>query len=291
MMQTTQTSNSLSKAQIERYWENCFLCQIPAISTQQCEDWRAELEAIESDWLDNGLPRALNVYKRVNAHLVMPLAYEIAAHSAILDVVEGILGPDVLLYSTEFLIKEPHTKHVVTMHQDLAYWGLGEIDGILTAWLALTPATPQSGCMDFVKGSHKSSIIPHEDSFDELNLLSRGQEIKVNVAEEDKSSGALATGEMSLHHGLMIHGSGANTSDDRRIGVVMRFLSPHVKKPNNAPDYGVAMRGNCDTGNFRLCHAPKGLFHPEDLLLYEEIRTEQAKVMMAGAEGKAAMYA
>ena len=290
-MQPTQTSNSLSKAQIERYWQNGFLCPIPAISTQQCEDWRAELEAIESDWLDNGLPRALNVYKRVNAHLVMPLAYEIAAHSAILDVVEGILGPDVLLYSTEFLIKEPHTKHVVTMHQDLAYWGLGEIDGILTAWLALTPATPQSGCMDFVKGSHKSPIIPHEDSFDELNLLSRGQEIKVNVAEEDKSSGALATGEMSLHHGLMIHGSGANTSDDRRIGVVMRFLSPHVKKPNNAPDYGVAMRGNCDTGNFTLCHAPKGLVHPEDLLLYEEIRTEQAKVMMAGAEGKAAMYA
>ena len=290
-MQPTQTSNSLSKAQIERYWENGFLCPIPAISTQQCEDWRAELEAIESDWLDNGLPRALNVYKRVNAHLVMPLAYKIAAHSAILDVVEGILGPDVLLYSTEFLIKEPHTKHVVTMHQDLAYWGLGEIDGILTAWLALTPATPQSGCMDFVKGSHKSPIIPHEDSFDELNLLSRGQEIKVNVAEEDKSSGALATGEMSLHHGLMIHGSGANTSDDRRIGVVMRFLSPHVKKPNNAPDYGVAMRGNCDTGNFTLCHAPKGLFNPEDLLIYEEIRTEQARVMMAGAEGKAAMYA
>ena len=290
-MQPTQTSNSLSKAQIERYWQNGFLCPIPAISTQQCEDWRAELEAIESDWLDNGLPRALNVYKRVNAHLVMPLAYEIAAHSAILDVVEGILGPDVLLYSTEFLIKEPHTKHVVTMHQDLAYWGLGEIDGILTAWLALTPATPQSGCMDFVKGSHKSPIIPHEDSFDELNLLSRGQEIKVNVAEEDKSSGALATGEMSLHHGLMIHGSGANTSDDRRIGVVMRFLSPHVKKPNNAPDYGVAMRGNCDTGNFTLCHAPKGLFNPEDLLIYEEIRTEQARVMMAGAEGKAAMYA
>jgi len=291
MMQTTQTSNSLSTAQIERYWQNGFLCPIPAISAQQCEDWRAELEAIESDWLDNGLPRALNVYKRVNAHLVMPLAYEIAAHSAILDVVEGILGPDVLLYSTEFLIKEPHTKHVVTMHQDLAYWGLGEIDGILTAWLALTPATPQSGCMDFVKGSHKSPIIPHEDSFDELNLLSRGQEIKVNVAEEDKSSGALATGEMSLHHGLMIHGSGANTSDDRRIGVVMRFLSPHVKKPNNAPDYGVAMRGNCDTGNFTLCHAPKGLFNPEDLLIYEEIRTEQAKVMMAGAEEKAAMYA
>jgi ectoine hydroxylase-related dioxygenase (phytanoyl-CoA dioxygenase family) len=126
---------------------------------------------------------------------------------------------------------------VVTIHQELAYWGLGEIDGIFTAWRALSPATPQSGCMNFVKGSHKNPIVPHADNFDELNLLSRGQEVKVDVAEEDKSSGALGTGEISLHHGLMIHGSGGNTSHDRRIGVVMRFLSPHVKKPNNAPNY------------------------------------------------------
>ena len=62
--------------------------------------------------------------------------------------------------------------------------------------------------MNFVKGSHKNPIVPHEDNFDELNLLSRGQEVKVDVAEEDKSSGALGTSEISLHHGLMIHGSG-----------------------------------------------------------------------------------
>ena len=89
----------------------------------------------------------------------------------------------------------------------------------------------------------------------------------------------------------MIHGSGSNTSHDRRIGVVMRFLSPHVKKPNNAPDYDVPMRGRCDTGNFTLCDAPKGLFHPDNLLLYEEIRTEEAKVIMAGAKSNAGVYA
>ena len=89
----------------------------------------------------------------------------------------------------------------------------------------------------------------------------------------------------------MVHGSGANTSHDRRIGVVMRFLSPHVKKPNNAPDYGVPMRGRCDTGNFTLCDAPRGLFHPDDLILYEEYRTEQTKAMMAGAKDDAEMYA
>ena len=89
----------------------------------------------------------------------------------------------------------------------------------------------------------------------------------------------------------MIHGSGANTSHDCQIGVVMRFFNPHVKKPNNAPDYGILMRGRCDTGNFTLCDAPRGLFHPDNLLRYEKTRTEQAKVMMAGAKGNAEMYA
>ena len=120
---------------------------------------------------------------------------------------------------------------MVTMHQDLAYWGLGEIDGIVTAWLALSPATRQSGCMGFVKASHQSPIIPREDSFDDYNLLSRGQEIKVYVAEKDNTCGALDTGEFSLHHGLVIHGSGPNTTDNRRTGVVSRYISPHVKKP------------------------------------------------------------
>ena len=177
------------------------------------------------------------------------------------------------------------------MHQDLAYWGLGEIDGILTAWLALSPATPQSGCMNFVKGSHENPIVSHEDNFDELNLLSRGQEVKVDVAKEDKYSSALATCEMNLHHSLMIHDSRANTSDDRRIGVVMHFLSPHVKKTKQCARLRRAHVQPLRHREFTLCDAPRGLFHPDDLLLYEESRTEQAKVMMAGAKGNAEMYA
>ena len=88
--------------------------------------------------------------------------------------------------------------------------------------------------MYFVKGGHENPITPHEDSFDELNLLSRGQEFKVEVAKADKTCGALATGELSLHHGLMIHGYGPTTSDDLRIGVVIRYISPHAQKPDNA---------------------------------------------------------
>jgi ectoine hydroxylase-related dioxygenase (phytanoyl-CoA dioxygenase family) len=191
----------LTEEQKEAYWNDGYLFPINVANASQSNNWRNSLEKIEQDWLDNGLKLPLNTYKRVNAQVVMPLACEIGLHAPILDAVEGILGPDVMLYSVEFLTKEAHTKHVVTMHQDLAYWGMGDMDNILTAWLALSPATTASGCMDFVCGSHKNEILAHEDSFDEHNLLSRGQEIKVDVANSDKVSVELNPGSISLHHG------------------------------------------------------------------------------------------
>ena len=220
----------------------------------------------------------------------MPLACEIGLHPAILDAVTGVLGPDVMLYSVEFLTKEAHTKHVVTMHQDLAYWGMGDMDNILTACLALSPATTASGCMDFVQGSHKNEILAHEDSFDDLNLLSRGQEIAVDIAEEDKVAVELPPGYMSLHHGLTIHGSGPNTSDDRRIGVAIRYVSAKMRKAGSAKDYAIPARGTFSKDSFETYDAPTGLFDAASMALYEEIRAEQAKVMMAGADKDSAIY-
>lgn len=290
-MAITLQNGTLPKDAAQAYWDDGYLFPIDTVGAAKAASWRAELEEAEATWLNAGLPRPLMTYKRVNAQLVMPLAHDIGTDPAILDAVEGVLGPDILLYSVEFMTKEAHTKNVVTMHQDLAYWGYGESDGILTAWLALSPATRDSGCMDFVKGSHKNPIIPHKDTFDDKNLLSRGQEIQVDVAEEDKVCAALQPGQISLHHGLMIHGSGPNVTDDRRIGAVIRYLSPHVVKPGGHRDFGFPARGTCDTGNYTLTPAPSGWFAPQDMDRYEMVRTEQAKVMMAGATGQAEMYA
>lgn len=284
------THRRLTESETDAYWRDGFVFPFDVLSAEQVHHYRAALEEVERDWLDAGLPQPLNTYKRVNAHLVMPFAAEIGLNPAILDIVEGVLGPDILLYSVEFLVKEPGTRHVVTMHQDLTYWGWGESDGILTAWLALSDATEASGCMDFVRGSHKNPILPHKDTFADTNLLSRGQEIAVEVAEEDKVRDVLLAGQMSLHHGLTIHGSGPNSSADRRIGVAIRYLSASVMKPGGLKDFGIAARGNC-AGHVTLCDAPCGLFAPEALATYEEVRREQAKVMMAGARQNAGFYA
>lgn len=280
----------LSAAQTDAYWRDGFLFPLPCVPAEQALKWRRQLEAIEADPASTDLPQPINTYKRVNAHVVMPLAAEIALHPGVLDLVEGILGPDILVYAAEFFIKEPRTEHIVSMHQDLTYWGLGATEGLVTAWISLSPATPASGCMDFVAGSHKNAILPHADTFDPKNLLSRGQEVAVDVAPADKTAIEIHPGQMSLHHGLTIHGSGPNASDDRRIAAVVRYCKPDVMQHVAERDYAMLARGHDTHGNFTLLDPPKGLFHPDDLALHQSIRAEQAKAMMKGAKGTSEVY-
>jgi len=290
MTQTQNASRSLSPAQTAQYWEDGYLFPLDIFSAEEAAGYRAELEQIERDYLDADLPRPLNQYRRVNSHVVMPLAAKLARDPRILDAVESVLGPDLLVWSAEFFIKEPHTTQIVGMHQDLTYWGMGETPDQVTAWLALSPATVPSGCMDFVKGSHKNPILPHNDTFSENNLLSRGQEIAVEVSQADKTPIILQPGQMSLHHGLTIHGSGPNRSDDRRIGFAVRFLNPKVRQKVADKDYAMLARGRDTSGVYDLVAPPETLFSPAALTLYDEIRANQAKALAQGIEGKVELY-
>ncbi len=281
----------LSAARIAQYWADGFLFPLPALPVKETLAAREEFEAIEREWLDNGLPLPLNTYKRINAHVVMPMAARIACDASILDMVEGILGPDIMVFSAEFFVKEPNTRQIVSMHQDLTYWGLGAIDGLVTAWIPLSPATPDSGCMEFVRASHKNAILPHEDTFAEDNLLSRGQEVQVDVAEDDKTTIELHPGQMSFHHGLTIHGSGPNSSGDRRIALVVRYIRPDMAQQEGGEDFAMLARGEDRFGNFRHVPAPARNFAPDALALYDHIRAVQSKVMMKGARGTTEMYA
>ena len=280
----------LSDALVAQYWKDGFLFPLPCMAASDALQMRAELEDIERDWLDADLPLPLNTYKRINANIVMLLAHRIATHSGVLDLVEGVLGPDILVFAAEFFIKEPRTTQIVSMHQDLTYWGLGAIDGMVTAWIPLSPATPASGCMDFVRGSHKRAILPHADTFDANNLLSRGQEVQADVADADKVAIEIHPGQMSLHHGLTIHGSGPNTSDDRRIAAVVRYMRPDVV-PDAGRTEAMLARGADTSGRATLIEPPGENFAADSLARYEAIRQEQAKVMMKGASRNKGIYA
>lgn len=285
-----QQDNHLSKDQVDQYWRDGFLFPLDVFTSDEAAAHRAELEQIEREWLTADLPLPLNTYKRVNAQCVLPLAARLGQDRRVLDAVEGILGPNLMIWSAEFFIKEPHTRQVVGMHQDLTYWGLGETSDQVTAWIALSPATVTSGCMDFVAGSHKNPILPHTDTFSDTNLLSRGQEIAVDVTEDDKTHIELQPGQMSLHHGLTIHGSGPNGSDDRRIGFAIRYLNPDAQQEVADRDYAMMARGVDTSGNFIHYMPPTDNFSPAALALYEKIRTDQAKALAQGADTDVSFY-
>ncbi len=280
----------LGRKQTDSYWRDGFLSPVDLMDADETAKWRRSLETIERDYSQADLPRTVNTYKRADAQCVMPFAYEIATKPELLDIIEDILGPDILIYGAEFFIKEAQSPHIVSMHQDLTYWGLGATDNLVTAWIALSPATKQSGCMQFVAGSHNNAILPHKDTFAEHNLLSRGQEIQADVSDSDITDIILRPGQLSLHHGRMIHGSGPNRSDDRRIGFVIRYVSPDVMQEVAAEDYAMLVRGADKKRHFINYCPPTHLFAETHLVLYEEMRLAKKQAKMAGAQNKSFLY-
>ena len=142
--------------------------------------------------------------------------------------------------------------------------------------------------MKFVPGSHRECLAPHRDTFAPDNLLSRGQEIAVEVDEDDAIIAELAPGQMSLHHGRMFHSSGPNVTGDRRIGFVMRFIRPDT--PAVRRDYAMLVRGADRVGNRINVVPPPGTLTPDQLALYEEVQAAQNTTLAEGLETTGQMY-
>ncbi len=268
----------------ERYWRDGFLFPLRACSPEQANAWRHELEAVEAEWGAPGrLPRPFGDYARANFHVVCAAAARIAHEGTVLDQVEAILGPDIMVWAAELVVKEPHSPKVVTMHQDLTYWGLDGADALVTAWIALSETSIANGAMRFVRGSHLLGQVGHRDTFGAHNQLSRGQEVEVTYDPADVVPVELAAGEVSLHHGLTFHSSGPNTTDRRRIALAIRYVSPAVAQRVGPVDYAMQVRGVNRSRQLLAIPMPVGDFGPAALRLHEEITVAQAVALGAGA--------
>jgi non-haem Fe2+, alpha-ketoglutarate-dependent halogenase len=199
---------------------------------------------------------------------------------AILDAVQDVLGPDLLVWSSSFFIKNGGDAAFVSWHQDATYWGLSEPD-VLTAWVAFTEATVDNGAMRMVPGSHGEQLA-HRDTFAANNLLSRGQEIAVAVDETRGVDIVLRAGEMSLHHVRMVHGSPPNRSSDRRIGFAIRYVPTRVKPLAGAVDGAMLVRGVDDYRHFAPEHPPAADLAPEARAHHAESVARSAKILYRG---------
>lgn len=271
------------------FQRNGFVAGLRVFSETEAQQLRNEVECLEQHHSSGAGGHDLNQFFRVNGHLVIPLLAEIAKTESILDTVETLLGPDLLVWSVELFIKEAQSNHTVSWHQDLTYWGMGETDDEVTAWIALSDVSIEAGCMQFMPGSHLGALVEHQDTFAETNLLSRGQEIP-GVDDSKALYGPLQPGEMSLHHGRCFHSSGANRSGDRRIGVAIRYVTPGVRDSLHNKDYAMLVRGSDRQQGWINVAGARSLFHEYDLALYSEVLREQSAVLAAGATEKTTLY-
>ena len=224
-----------------KYWANGFIDGISLLNADEVAQHRGHLEKAE-----HVLGHSLHYVNKV--HTVLRSAYELATSPALVDQVEEILGPDILLYNVTYIIKEPGSSKFVSFHQDLTYWGFDGTEQV-SAWLALSPATPESGCMRMIPGSHQQGLKEQVTGDDPDNVLNLSQTIE-DVNDDDVVFSTLRPGEFSLHHGWTIHSSGPNRSTDRRIGLNIQYISPQLKQTKSDSDSAMLIRGNDPFGHF-----------------------------------------
>ena len=267
----------LSQAAVETYQRDGYYSPVRVMPAADARRYR---EALESHEAKAGKPLQGNW--RHKTHLLFTWADELVHHPRIVDAVEDVLGPNILCWTTNFFIKEARNPGFVSWHQDSTYWGLDPHD-VITAWVAFTRSDLVRGCMKVVPGTHAVDQLPHVDTFHKDNLLSRGQEISVEVDQARAVPVVLDPGEMSLHHIKLVHGSEPNRSDDRRIGFSIRYIPTHVRQVK-LRDSATLVRGVDRYGHFDHEPRPKADLDQAALGAHADAIARQVKALYQGTE-------
>jgi non-heme Fe2+,alpha-ketoglutarate-dependent halogenase len=268
-------STRLSDAEVARYRERGILHPLPAITPP-------EARALAERYLGNA--EFIQGRNNQKPHLLFTWLDALVRDARILDAVESVLGPNLWCWGAQFFAKPPGDAAYVSWHQDATYWGLSSPD-VITAWVALTPSTHTSGCMQVVPGTHHRQV-RHEDRFDDSNLLSRGQEVAVKVDPESVVDVELQPGQMSLHHVLLFHGSEPNRATHPRIGFAIRYVPTHVRQLSPIRDSALLVRGRDEFGHFDHEASPAADGDAAALACHAAAIDRQLRILYAGAQAR-----
>ena len=267
----------LTTEQLDYYKNKGYISPVDALTSTEAKEIRDEIEKIEKNW-----PKALEGINRNYVHLISPVFNKVCLNKNILDAVESIIGKNILICGTTLFIKNPKEKGFVSFHQDAKYIGL-EPHNWVTVWVAITDANEQNGCMRMLSGSHKENLRHHEQKFDENNLLTRGQTIK-NVSLDKTDPVILKAGQMSLHHPKIVHGSGLNYSDDRRIGfVIQSYIGSNVDQVLGKM-YVQKARGEDKYKYHEYSNIPTELMGRKEVISQNKANEELSKIFYFGSE-------
>jgi hypothetical protein len=249
----------LTEEQIQAYRRDGFLGPIDLMSTDEAAQLRHKIEDVEAKWGAQIQSRC-----KIKAHLPFQFLCDVISHPKLLDAVEDIIGPNILCWGSSFFQKEAHDPGFVSWHQDSTYYGLEPPD-TLTAWVAISDSNHQSGCMEFIPGTHNQGIYHHEEYKSAENLLSRGQTI-TEVDVDKAVPMVLKAGQFS------------NNSDDRRIGYSIHYVSPAVRETGFPGASAMVLRGKDTEGHWAVDMQPKSDWDEECLAELDRVATMYANI-------------
>jgi non-haem Fe2+, alpha-ketoglutarate-dependent halogenase len=251
---------TLSPVQVEHYARDGFLTPNPALTPAEAAGYLGKLEAFERAVGGPLTTPGIDDPYRSRTHVLLKWVHDLVSHRAILDAVEGVIGPDILVYTCTWFIKEPESAAIAAWHQDATYFGLRPYVHV-TAWLALTDATAGNGCMEFLPGSHHRGQLPHRAGVVAASVNRAGQAITLPVDDTPAVHAPLRAGQFSLHHTLCLHRSQPNRSSGRRIGLAISYIptsAQHLGIEHKMP--AMLVRGVDTYGHFELEPAPASDF-------------------------------
>ena len=251
---------TLSPAEVERYERDGFLSPLVALTSDEAARYLGKLEAFEQAVGGRLTSDATDPRYRSRTHVLLRWVHGLVSHPAILDAVEGLIGPDILVYTSTWFIKEPGTPTIAAWHQDATYFGLRPYVHV-TAWLALTDATAENGCMEFLPGSQRRGQLPHRAGAVAASVNRAGQAVVGDVDDTPAVHASLRAGEFSLHHTLSLHRSQPNRSSGRRVGLSISYIPTHARHlgaKHRTP--AMLVRGVDTFGHFALDPAPTADF-------------------------------
>ena len=267
----------LTDKAIQQFHERGYYLPLDVASVEEIQEMRRQLEAFEAK--SGGALRGTNRFKN---HLLFKWLSDLIRSPKILDAIEGLIGPNLLVWSTDWWIKEAQSSKFVSWHQDSQYWGL-DTRKLVTVWVALSPSTMESGCMRVLPGSHLGPDLPHKETFHDDNMLTRGQQIE-DIDETLAVNLEVDTGKAVIFAYRIAHASHPNRSNDRRIGLAIRYIPPDARQQYAETDSATLVRGKDTVGHFELEPEPACDFDPVTVEFHRHAEEERRKILYHGTD-------
>ncbi|MGQ0583810.1 MAG: phytanoyl-CoA dioxygenase family protein [Reyranella sp.] len=258
---------ALPADKVAQWKHDGFLSPFPMLDDGELAACRQGLARYEA-WLGAPVNAHPEMKWRTMPYLLMPWAARLARDPRILDKIEDLLGPDILIFTSTFFIKEPHSATIAAWHQDSTYYGLEPREEV-TVWIALTEASEAAGCMDALSFGGKPRQLSHVSRVVKDSVNRAGQAITEPLDESAPVAMPLKPGWFSMHHGLCPHRSGPNTSSHRRIGLGLNYIPAHARPAGSVRQAALLVRGTDRYGNFEPADWPKEELGDSEVRMHE----------------------